>query len=86
MDRAMLERHLTIAQRHVDGGQGHIGRQESLIAELDRDGHDTGEAKNVLRTLRDTQRLHEQDVERLLVELAKLSAGSKDTDVKAETR
>jgi len=40
-----------------------------LIAELDRDAHDTTEAWKVLATLRDTQSLYEQHVERILTEL-----------------
>ncbi|MBB4381755.1 hypothetical protein [Bradyrhizobium sp. SBR1B] len=69
MDRAMLERHLGIAERHAAQGREHLDRQEQLIAELDRNGHDTAEAIRVLTTLRQTQTLHEQDVERLLNEL-----------------
>jgi hypothetical protein len=47
-----------------------IEHQERLITELDRWGHDTGAAQSVLATLRDTQRIHEQDVERLQLALA----------------
>ncbi|MGX1164257.1 hypothetical protein AB7M16_000523 [Bradyrhizobium sp. USDA 372] len=70
MDREILQQHLALAQRHASMGEKHIARQESLIAELDRDGHDTAEARKILATLRDTQRLHEQDVERLLTQLS----------------
>jgi hypothetical protein len=71
MDRAMLQQHLAEAERHASAGLRHLSRQETLIAELDRDGHDTTEARKVLATLRTTQSLHEQDVERILGELAK---------------
>lgn len=70
MDREILKQHLALAQRHASMGEKHIARQESLVAELDRDGHDTAEARKILATLRDTQRLHEQDVERLLTQLS----------------
>ncbi|MHC2465553.1 hypothetical protein [Bradyrhizobium embrapense] len=71
MDRVILEQHLALAERHAAQGRQHVARQENLIAELDRDGHDTTEARKVLDTLRITQALHEQDVERILGELAK---------------
>jgi len=71
MDRAILRQHLAQAERHVAEGKRHLLRQEERIAELDRDGHDTVEARRLLATLRATQRLHEQDVERLLGELGK---------------
>ncbi|UFW46500.1 MULTISPECIES: hypothetical protein [Bradyrhizobium] len=71
MDRRILEEHLALARRHANMGAQHIARQEGLIAELDRDGHDTAEARKILNTLRETQRLHEQDVERLLLEVSK---------------
>ena len=65
----MLQQHLAQAEQHAALGQHHITKQESLIAELDRDGHDTTEARKVLATLRDTQKLHEQSVERIIAEL-----------------
>ncbi|WP_407123357.1 hypothetical protein [Bradyrhizobium sp. STM 3561] len=71
MDRTLLERHLALAERHAANGLRLIEHQERLITELDRWGHDTGAAQSVLATLRDTQRIHEQDVERLQLALAK---------------
>jgi hypothetical protein len=67
----MLQEHLALAERHAMQGREQLTRQERLIAELDRDGHDTAEAIKVLATLRQTQTLHEQDVQRLLRELEK---------------
>ena len=46
MDR--LEQ-LEMAQRHVAEGEIHLSRQKALIAELDRDGHDTADARRSLR-------------------------------------
>jgi hypothetical protein len=69
MDRAILQQHLAQAERHVAQGRHHIAKQESLIAELDQDGHDTADARKVLATLQTSQRLHEQSFERILVEL-----------------
>jgi hypothetical protein len=44
MDRALLLQ----AERHVAEGEQHLLWQEELIAELDRDGHDTEEARVIL--------------------------------------
>ena len=59
MDRSTLEQHLALTQQHVIEAMGLVARQEKVVAELERDGHDTAEALKVLATLRDTQRLHE---------------------------
>lgn len=44
MDRAMLGHHLAIAERHAVQSRQLLGRQEELVAQLDRDGRDTMEA------------------------------------------
>ena len=69
MDRTLLLQHLSQAEHHAAEGKRHLARQEELIAELDRDGLDTAEAFKVLAALRETQALHEQDVDRLRGEL-----------------
>jgi hypothetical protein len=66
MDRAMLQRHLAQAEQHVEQGQNHILQQETRIAQLDRDGHDTTEARKFLATLRETQAVHVESRERIL--------------------
>jgi uncharacterized membrane protein len=66
MERDVLEQHLAEAEQHVAEGWQHIERQEALIAEIDRKGYDAAEARKVLATLRDTQTIYEQEVERLL--------------------
>jgi len=70
MDRARLQQHLVDAEQHVADGAQHITKQESLIAQLDRDGHDTMEAKKVLDTLRRTQALLVERRNHILRELA----------------
>ncbi len=70
MKRALLLQHLAQAERHVAEGERHLVRQEELIAELDRDGHDTKDARAILQTLRTSQALHLQDRDRILRELA----------------
>jgi hypothetical protein len=51
---------------------GHLARQEALIAELDRDGHDTTDAIAILATLRSSQGLLKGERERILRELKDL--------------
>jgi len=70
-DHAILLKHLAQAEQHATIGKRHLARQEQLIAELNRDGLDTTVALDVLATLRETQTLHEQAVERLRGKLGK---------------
>jgi hypothetical protein len=69
MDRATLEEHLAQSKRHVAEGKLHIARQLELIGGLERGGHDTTIAFDVLTTLRETQASHQQSVERILRQL-----------------
>jgi len=69
IDRSTLLAHLAQAERHVSLGEAHIARQEALIIDLERDGHDTKDAVGVLGTLRETQTQHVLNVERLMKEL-----------------
>jgi len=69
MDRAMLLSHLEEAERHVAQGQRHIADQEARIAELDRDGHDTAEARKLLANFHASQSLHVEHRDRLLTQL-----------------
>ena len=50
-------------------GEAHIGKQEGLVAECEREGRDTKRALAILATLRETQAQHVLNVERLLKEL-----------------
>ena len=65
MDRAMIEKHLAQAERHVADGERHITRQRQIIAELERDGHDAGSAKELLTIFEETQAIHIADRDRL---------------------
>jgi len=69
MDRRLLQQHLEQAERHIALGKQHLAKQEAIIAELDRDGHDTTDALAILVTLRETRSLHVQDRDRILSEL-----------------
>ncbi len=73
MDPSEIQQYLEQAERHAAEGRQLVARQEALVAELDRDGHDTDAARKVLETLRETQSLHEADVRRLLEELEAVS-------------
>jgi hypothetical protein len=61
--------HLAEAQQHVAQGQERIQKQRAIIADLERDGHDTGQASALLKTLLNIQALHEQRRDRALREL-----------------
>ncbi len=69
MDSVMIQQQFAQAERRAVGGRQLVARQERLITELDRDGHDTAAARKVLATLKEAQALHEQDVDRLREEL-----------------
>jgi hypothetical protein len=69
MQRSMMERHLAEAETAAAQGRRHVTRQEQLIVELKRDGHPTTQAEDLLRTLYETQQLHEAHRDRLRQEL-----------------
>jgi hypothetical protein len=69
MHREMLLRHLDQNERHLAQGVEHIAKQRLLVEELARHGHDTTVANELLNTLLESQRLHEQDHARILREL-----------------
>jgi hypothetical protein len=58
MDREMELGHLALAEKAVIEGERHIQHQEQVVAELDRDGHDTREALALLATFRRIQAEH----------------------------
>lgn len=58
MDRAMQLHHLNQAERHVAEAERHIVDQEQRIITLDLEGHDTSDARQLLRTFRASQKLH----------------------------
>jgi hypothetical protein len=58
MNRETEIAHLAIAERAVLQGAQHILQQETRVAELDRDGHDTKQALETLATFRLMQSEH----------------------------
>jgi hypothetical protein len=69
MDRALLLQHLAQAERHIVLGEEHLTIQEALIADLEREGHDTEGAKEVLATMLQSQAVHVETRDRILREL-----------------
>jgi hypothetical protein len=78
IDRTILLEHQAQAERHVAQGRTHLARQEALIADLERDGHDTKDASAIL-----TQ--HVLNVGRLLKELQQHPDSSADLEVGTST-
>jgi hypothetical protein len=70
MDRAMLQRLLTQAERHVAQGVKHIADQEQIVADLGRSGHDTKEARKLLDNFYASQAQHIAHRDRILRQLA----------------
>jgi hypothetical protein len=68
-DRATARRHLELANRHVSQGQQRVDRQAALIAQLERDGHDTKQGKMLLKEMKITLALQIEDRDRILGEL-----------------
>ena len=54
MDRQAVERHLALAESHMAAGQRHTEEQRSILAELERDGHDTTTAGRLLAMIEAT--------------------------------
>lgn len=65
----LLFDNLALAERHIGQGFGIIARQRELIAALERGGHATEDAINLLADFEDIQALHVADRDRLRKEL-----------------
>ena len=72
MDRAVIERRLAEAERHVTLGEKNIANQRRVLENLLRDGHDTAEAERLLQAFLDSQDLHVEKRNRLRADLAGL--------------
>jgi len=64
LDRAILAEHLAIAERHVAEGVRCIARQRTVIT-IERNGHDTTLARELLAQFQSTQVLHITDRDQL---------------------
>jgi hypothetical protein len=66
----MLKRHLAEAEEHIAVGEKNLARQRELIAKLERDKHDTAQARALLDQFEELQSMHLADRERILRELS----------------
>jgi hypothetical protein len=70
VDRNTVLQHLKLASKHVAEGQKRVEAQIALVAKLERDGHDTRQAKRLLEQFEQTLKLHVQTRDRIIQELA----------------
>ena len=69
VDRELARQHLKLANRHLAEGQARVEAQIALVARLERDGHDTFQAKKLLEQFEQTLALQMQSRDRILQEL-----------------
>jgi hypothetical protein len=69
IDRELARRHLELANKHVAEGQKRVEAQLALVVKLGRDGHDTSQAKALLRQFEETLALQIQTRDRIVQEL-----------------
>ena len=67
--RNKLYEHLAIAEEHVAAGERNLARQRRIVAELERDGHNTAQALALLMYFEEVQAMHIAERDRLLREL-----------------
>jgi hypothetical protein len=72
MDRGILLEHLQQARAHIAEGERHIRRQREIIDELERGGHNSELARELLATLEQVQETHVAAGERLVKMLEEL--------------
>ena len=69
MDRTRAMEHLAEAERHIAEGEDRIRHQLRIIEDLERDGHDSALARQLLDTLKRTHTLHIKQREFIIEEL-----------------
>jgi hypothetical protein len=72
MKRSALLDRLAQTYRHVAIGEENIGRLREIVARLERGGHDSWLAKQLLARFEEIQQLYVYDRDRLENELAQL--------------
>ena len=65
----MWERHLALAERHISEGEGTVVRQRQIVADLERDGHDSAMARALLQQFQQLLDLHVADRDRIRKQL-----------------
>jgi hypothetical protein len=73
MDRITILNRLAQVRRHVAEADRHIARQRDVIAQRERDGHDTSAAKKLLDRFEELYRMHVDGRDRLEKELVEPS-------------
>jgi len=71
VSRAMEERHLALANRHIEEGQARIDRQAELISRMRTTGESTARAEEFLRLLQSTLTSWKEQRELILAELGR---------------
>jgi hypothetical protein len=74
MDKTAMLLKLAQAQQHLAHGAVLIAEQKQRIANLRRAGNDTTGSEAVLNSLLEGQRLHEEDVARIVREISELKS------------
>ncbi len=71
MDRALLQQHLALAERHVVDSQQTVARQREIVAQHDRDGPDPAaqDARRLLAQFEELLAIQIADRDRLRKEL-----------------
>jgi hypothetical protein len=69
MDRTFLREHLALVEQSVRDGVRHIERQRQLIDKLQRAGRDSTTARELLRSLEQSQSTHLEKRDQLRQEL-----------------
>ena len=69
VDQEIGRRHLELANRHVAEGQKRVDAQITLVVKLDRDGHDTRQAKKLLEQFEQILALQIEHRNRIVQEL-----------------
>jgi hypothetical protein len=64
-DRTLILDHLAQAQRHVAEAERHVANQREIVAQRERDGHDTATSKRLLDQFEQLYALHVTDRDRL---------------------
>jgi hypothetical protein len=70
-DRRRLVQHLVEAERHVCEAERLVNHQRRTIAKRRRDSHHTELAMHLLEEMEESLRLHTEDRDRLLQQLAR---------------
>jgi PAS domain S-box-containing protein len=72
-DRTIFLEHFSMARRHVATGERNIARQREIVAGLERDGHNSLDAKRLLGFFEELQNMHIAHRDRLEKTLAEMT-------------